>query len=46
MLIIQNVLVSDEIIENQFLCNLNACKGACCWEGDFGTPQEEEELAI
>lgn len=46
MLIIQNVLVSDEIIENQFLCNLNACKGACCWEGDFGAPLEEEELAI
>ncbi|NJL76059.1 MAG: DUF3109 family protein [Saprospiraceae bacterium] len=46
MLIIQNVLVSDEIIENQFLCNLNACKGACCWEGDFGAPLEKEELAI
>ncbi len=38
MLFIQDVLVSDEIIEEQFLCNLSACKGACCWEGEFGAP--------
>ncbi|MEL7162649.1 MAG: DUF3109 family protein, partial [Bacteroidota bacterium] len=25
--------------------NLDACKGACCWEGDFGAPLEDEELA-
>jgi len=28
------------------MCNLNACKGACCWEGDFGAPLEDEELQI
>jgi Fe-S-cluster containining protein len=46
MIIIQNVLVSEEIIEEQFLCNLNACKGACCWEGDSGAPLDVEELPI
>lgn len=46
MLIIQDVLVSDEVVEEQFLCNLNACKGACCWEGDYGAPLSDEELNI
>lgn len=46
MIIIQDKLVSDEIIQEHFLCNLEACKGACCWEGDGGAPLEEEELLI
>lgn len=46
MLIIQDKLVGDEVIEEQFLCNLNACKGACCWEGDAGAPLEKEELIV
>jgi len=45
MLIIQEVLISDDIIAEHFLCNLQACKGACCWEGDWGAPLEAEELA-
>ncbi len=44
MLIVQEKLVSEDIINKKFLCNLNACKGACCWEGDFGAPLEKEEL--
>ena len=44
MLIIQDKLVSEDVVEKKFICNLNACKGACCWEGDFGAPLEEEEL--
>lgn len=46
MLLIQGKLVSEEIVEEAFVCNLNACKGACCWEGDFGAPLEEAELDI
>ncbi len=46
MIIVQNKLVSDDIIEQQFMCNLQACKGACCWEGDFGAPLEDEEITI
>lgn len=45
MYIIGSVLVSDEVTNEQFACNLSACKGACCWEGDFGAPLEVEELA-
>lgn len=45
MIIVQDMLVSDELIEEQFLCNLKACKGACCWEGDAGAPLEQSELA-
>ncbi len=44
MLIIQDIFVSEEIVQEQFLCNLNACKGACCWEGDYGAPLETAEL--
>ena len=46
MLIVKDVLVSDEIVEEQFICNLKACKGACCWEGDWGAPLETAELHI
>ena len=46
MIIIQDILVSDDVIEKQFLCNLKSCKGACCWEGDWGAPLLEEEKAI
>lgn len=44
ILIDDKILVSLEVIEEQFLCNLDACKGACCWEGDSGAPLEETEL--
>ena len=45
MIIIQDKIVSEEIVEEQFLCNLTACKGACCWEGDAGAPLEDSELS-
>lgn len=46
MIIVQDKLVSDDLVEQQFVCNLTACKGACCWEGDYGAPLEEAELPI
>ena len=46
MVIVQDILVSEEIFKERFVCDLNACKGACCWEGDFGAPLEEAELEI
>lgn len=45
MIAIDNVLLSDDIIAKEFACNLNACKGACCYEGDYGAPLEDSELA-
>ncbi len=46
MISVQDKLVSSEVVEEQFVCNLNVCKGACCVEGDTGAPLEPEELAI
>lgn len=39
-------IVSEEIIEEDFVCNLSACKGACCVDGDAGAPLEDEETAV
>ncbi len=39
-------IVSEDIIEKDFVCNLSACKGACCIDGDAGAPLENEELKI
>src|ERR1700712_1834952 len=45
MIAIDNKLISDAIIEEQFVCDLNKCKGGCCEDGDAGAPLEKEELA-
>lgn len=45
MIAIGNVLISDEIISEKFVCDLNKCKGACCVDGDAGAPLNEDELA-
>jgi len=39
-------IVSEEIIEKDFVCNLSACKGACCVDGEAGAPLEAEEAKI
>jgi len=44
MIVIDNKLVSDEVIEEQFVCDLARCKGGCCEDGDAGAPLEKEEL--
>ncbi len=44
MIAIDNKLISDEITEAQFVCDLNKCKGGCCEDGDAGAPLEVQEL--
>lgn len=44
MIAIGNILLSDEIVEEQFVCDLNKCKGACCVDGDAGAPLDRKEL--
>lgn len=39
-------IVSEDILEKEFVCNLSACKGACCVDGDAGAPLAEEETKI
>ncbi|MCX8019222.1 MAG: DUF3109 family protein [Chitinophagaceae bacterium] len=46
MLIIDNILVSEEVVQQKFVCDLAACRGACCEEGDAGAPLEDEELPL
>lgn len=45
MLLIQNTLVSLDLIEQFFCCDLEACHGQCCIDGDAGAPITEEEKA-
>lgn len=46
MLQIDNALISLDILEKNFACNLKKCKGACCIQGNSGAPLEEDELEI
>jgi hypothetical protein len=46
MLQVGNTLVSLDLIEKQFVCNLSKCKGACCVQGDSGAPLEDEEVEL
>lgn len=39
-------IVSEDILEKEFVCNLSACHGACCVDGDAGAPLSEEETQI
>ena len=39
-------IVSEDILEKDFVCNLSACKGACCVDGDAGAPLSLEETKI
>lgn len=44
MIAIDNTLISEELLDQKFVCDLNACKGACCEEGDLGAPLTLEEV--
>jgi hypothetical protein len=44
MLQIEDTIISFDLLEEQFLCNLTVCKGACCIEGDAGAPLEYSEI--
>lgn len=45
MLQIGDVIVSFDVLREKFLCDLTACKGICCVEGDAGAPLELDEVA-
>ena len=46
MIVVEDILVSDDVVEKHFICDLDRCKGDCCEVGDAGAPLEEEELKI
>ncbi|HUR64992.1 MAG TPA: DUF3109 family protein [Chitinophagaceae bacterium] len=41
-----NIIIGDDVVEKQFVCDLDKCKGGCCEEGDAGAPLDKEELDI
>jgi Protein of unknown function (DUF3109) len=43
---IEDKLVTSEIFENNFVCDLSACKGECCVAGDSGAPVEKDEIPV
>jgi hypothetical protein len=44
LIAIEKALVSEEVVEAQFVCDLTKCKGGCCEDGDAGAPLEKGEL--
>lgn len=46
MISIGKTLISQDLIDKKFVCDLNACKGACCVAGDSGAPLDKDELEI
>lgn len=46
MIIIDDILISDEIVQEAFICDLNSCKGGCCVDGDAGAPLQKDELKL
>ena len=49
MIQVEDKIISMDVFEKQFVCDLNACKGACCVEGDSGAPltvKEEKKLIL
>ncbi len=46
MIVVDNVIVSEDVASVKFICDLKACHGDCCVEGDDGAPLEEEEIGI
>lgn len=43
---IGDTLISEDILSEEFVCNLSKCKGICCVDGDSGAPLDDDELEI
>lgn len=46
MLALKGYLISEDIIEKNFVCNLDKCKGECCKAGDTGAPLDADEIPV
>ncbi len=46
MIELDGKIISFDVFQKKFVCDLNACKGACCVEGDSGAPLLDNEVAI
>jgi hypothetical protein len=46
MIQIQDTIISTDILEEAFVCDLSVCKGVCCIEGESGAPVEDKEVPL
>ncbi len=46
MFVVGDALISDDVLDAPFACNLSACLGACCVQGDSGAPLEPDERVV
>ena len=46
MIIVGDCIISENIAEKKFCCDLAQCKGCCCIEGDAGAPLDKREISI
>ncbi len=46
MIEVENVLLHEDLLKEEFVCNLSKCHGACCVEGDAGAPLHQHETVI
>jgi hypothetical protein len=46
MIDIDGKIISREVFSQKFVCDLSACKGACCVEGDSGAPLDKDEAEL
>ncbi|MCB0430357.1 MAG: DUF3109 family protein [Flavobacteriales bacterium] len=46
MIVIDSTLVSEELLETRFHCDLGKCHGECCVQGDAGAPLDASEIPI
>jgi Protein of unknown function (DUF3109) len=46
MIVIDDIVLSDELVQEHFVCDLQQCKGGCCVDGDCGAPLTGEEVQI
>lgn len=44
MIQIEDTIISLDLLEEMFCCDLKTCKGICCVEGESGAPLEDEEI--
>ena len=46
MVEIEDKIISDELFEKKFVCDLQKCKGGCCVEGDSGAPLRSKDQQV
>ncbi len=46
VIVIDNILITEDVVDKQFVCDLGKCKGGCCEDGAAGAPLDKEELKI